>query len=67
MSKLNFFTPVIYTPSPKSIGSSLLEKVDNYFYLGGKKAQVIPELTPNLNTRRSYKLGRSGGSVCVIS
>lgn len=41
MSKLSFFTPIDYRSSPKSINSNLLEKVDNYFYLGGKKAHVI--------------------------
>lgn len=45
MSKLNFFTPVTYTIPSKSIRFSLLEKVDNYFYLGGKKAHHIQGLT----------------------
>lgn len=47
MPKLNFFTPVTYISSSKSFGSSLLEKVDNYFYLGGKKAYVINGLAKN--------------------
>ncbi|MBS4168176.1 DUF648 domain-containing protein [Parachlamydia sp. AcF125] len=41
MSKLSFFTPVAYKTVPQSIELKLLEKVDNYFYLGGKKAYVI--------------------------
>lgn len=47
MTKLNFFTPVTYTNPSNSSGSSLLEKVDNYFYLGGKKAYVIQGRTEN--------------------
>lgn len=47
MPKLNFFTSVTYTAPSKSIGSSILEKVDNYFYLGGKKAHVIQGRTKN--------------------
>lgn len=47
MQKLNFFTPVAYTAPSKCIGSSLLEQVDDYFYLGGKKAHVIQGRTKN--------------------
>lgn len=41
MPKLNFFTAVTYQIPPQSTTSFLLEKVDSYFYLGGKKALVI--------------------------
>jgi hypothetical protein len=41
MTKLNFFTAVAYQTPPKSTASFLLEKIDNYFYLGGKKAYII--------------------------
>jgi len=66
MPKLNFFTPVTYTAPSKSIGSSLLEKVDNYFYLGGKKAHVIQGLTKSgqekviLSETKSSLLARAG-------
>ena len=36
-----FFTPIKYETHTKSASQSLLEKVDDYFYLGGKKALVI--------------------------
>lgn len=38
MDKLNFFTSVKYNNPDKSFSDYLLEKVDNYFYLGGRKA-----------------------------
>ena len=66
MQKLNFFTPVANTAPSKSIGSSLLEKVDNYFYLGGKKAYVIQGSTKNgqekvvLSESRSSLLAKIG-------
>ena len=41
MNKVNFFTPVSYQMQSKSTCQSLLETVDNYFYLGGKKALVV--------------------------
>ncbi|WP_284452635.1 hypothetical protein [Parachlamydia acanthamoebae] len=40
MSKINFFTPIIYN-SPHTFKSYFLKKADNYFHLGGKKAYVI--------------------------
>lgn len=42
MLNLNFFTPVSFGDQPKSCTQALLETVDSYFYLGGKKAYVIP-------------------------
>lgn len=41
MQELSFFTAVKYKDSHQSWRTSLLEKVDNYFYLGGKKAYVL--------------------------
>jgi len=42
MAKVGFFTAVSFGDQPKSCTQSLLETVDSYFYLGGKKAYVIP-------------------------
>jgi len=42
MSEINFFTAVSYNS-----GSTLVEKVDDYFNLGGKKAIVIEGRTSN--------------------
>ncbi len=42
MSNLSFFTPVEFQNSPTFIPPFVLEKVDDYFYLGGEKAIVIP-------------------------
>lgn len=47
MQKLDFFTPLIYTTSSKPIRSALIETIDSYFYLGGKKAYVIQGRTKN--------------------
>lgn len=41
MTSINFFTSIAYASSPKPLSASILEQVDNYFYLGGKKAHVI--------------------------
>ncbi len=40
MSDINFFTAVSYN-NPKTHGQAFREKVDSYFYLGGRKAKVI--------------------------
>lgn len=40
---INFFTAVDYGTSPKTTFQFLLEKVDGYFYLGGRKARVISQ------------------------
>lgn len=48
MSCINFFTPIIYSSGyQKKASETLLETVDSYFYLGGKKAQVISTLSNN--------------------
>lgn len=40
---INFFDAVTYKETGKSFGESLLEKVDHYFYLGGRNVAVIRE------------------------
>lgn len=54
MNKISFFTAVCYEYKPQSIKKFLLEKVDGYFYLGGKKAQVIisEDLDQNQKARK---------------
>lgn len=47
MNKIDFFTPVVFTNSSKSSEQFLLEAVDSYFYLGGKKAEVFPNSLKN--------------------
>lgn len=42
MSQIHFFTPLDFSNEPKSLFQSLVEFSDNYFYLGGKKAFVLP-------------------------
>lgn len=41
MDKIAFFTAIKFQPHHKTRAQSLLENVDNYFYLGGRKAHVI--------------------------
>ena len=41
MQKVGFFTAVSFGDRQKSCTQSLLETVDSYFFLGGKKAYVI--------------------------
>lgn len=41
MTELTFFTPVSYKNIEAPLKSRMLQKVDDYFYLGGKKAYVI--------------------------
>ncbi|MBI3237050.1 MAG: DUF648 domain-containing protein, partial [Chlamydiales bacterium] len=38
---VSFFQPIVFASNPKSYPEFFLEKVDSYFYLGGKKAYVI--------------------------
>lgn len=42
MTQISFFNAVNFGNQPKTTRQSLLETVDDYFYLGGKKACVIP-------------------------
>jgi Family of unknown function (DUF648) len=46
-NNIGFFTAVKYAQENKTFRESVLEKVDNYFYLGGKKAHVIQGKTKN--------------------
>ena len=46
-NNVGFFTAVKYAQENKTFKESVLEKVDNYFYLGGKKAHVIQGKTKN--------------------
>lgn len=46
-NNISFFTAVKYEQENKTFTESILEKVDNYFYLGGKKAHVIQGKTKN--------------------
>ncbi len=39
--KINFFTPIIFENRPKSIGTSIAETIEAYFYFGGKRALVL--------------------------
>jgi len=43
METVGFFTAVSFGVQPKSCTQALLESVDSYFYLGGRKATVIAE------------------------
>lgn len=47
MESISFFTPVDFGSHAKTFTESLTERVDNYFYLGGKKAYVIPAAIVN--------------------
>lgn len=42
MDKINFFTPISYGSNSKTVCQFLTENIDNYFYLWGKTAEVIP-------------------------
>jgi len=47
MTQVKFLTPISYGVQDKSFGKALLEDMDHYFYLGGKKAYVIPNRVAN--------------------
>lgn len=42
LAELSFSTAIKFRDPPRSLSQSMLETVDSYFYLGGKKACVIP-------------------------
>ena len=42
LSKVSFFTPVIFYDKTSSTSDNLLEIADDYFFWGGKKAYVLP-------------------------
>jgi hypothetical protein len=64
MNKISFFTPVYYEDKPKSIKEFFLEKVDAYFYLGGRKARVISGLKED---SQEVELVRSSPSIFTTS
>lgn len=41
MPNIGFFTALKFDPNMRSYSQAFIEKVDDYFYLGGKKAHVI--------------------------
>lgn len=51
MNSISFFTPAKYGPFANTFGEFLAQTVDDYFFLEGKKAQVIP----------GHKIGNSEG------
>lgn len=62
MSKINFFTPVSYQNNQ----NSSLENVDNYFYLGGKKAHVIAGLAKNGDEKIVLAKGKTSELAKVV-
>ncbi|MFI5335076.1 MAG: hypothetical protein ACHQT8_07985 [Chlamydiales bacterium] len=46
MANVGFFTPITFNGRYTSCSEGLLELVDSYFYLGGRKAFVIPAPGP---------------------
>lgn len=44
--KVGFFTPVSFGNQSKSSAETLLEKIDDYFYLGGPKARIFKTYHP---------------------
>jgi hypothetical protein len=58
MSEINsvsFFTPVSFGDKSKSFSETLLEYADDYFYLGGRKACVISNLSTDNGREVTYK------------
>ncbi len=51
MTPVSFVTPVHYGPAAESWGHTLVEKVDDYFFLGGRKAVVLT-CFPEVNNSR---------------
>lgn len=39
--KINFFTPITFENEPKSTREKWIQRIDDYFFLGGKKAVVL--------------------------
>jgi len=42
MNKLGFFTPIIFAEKEKSYKHQIIERIEDYFFLGNKKAFIIP-------------------------
>lgn len=66
MAKVDFFTPVTYQNFQKPSNGSSLERVDDYFYLGGKKANVIQGLTKS-GKERAILLDASSSGLLNIA
>lgn len=58
-NNVGFFTAIEYGQKAKTRTQSILEKVDNYFYFSGKKAQVIQGKTKNGTVRTILLRGNS--------
>ncbi|MBS4168153.1 DUF648 domain-containing protein [Parachlamydia sp. AcF125] len=65
MDKINFFTPVKSSDSAKSFKLFLLEKIDGYFYLGGKRAEILS--IPSQGCAIEVKLVNSRCSLLAIA
>src|SRR4029077_14838941 len=59
MDKVSFFTPVDYGSHPKTLFQCCLEKIDAYFYLGGRKVRVIPGVMEKNSQGVEWVSGRS--------
>ena len=54
MKNVNFFTAVEYGKNDKSVSDDLLEKVDDYFFLCGKKAYVIDKNEKTVESKANF-------------
>ena len=59
---INFFTAIEYE-APRSRIDSLRQKVDSYFYLGGKKASIIDLEIANKNPKQAFLCDRQVSSL----
>ncbi len=69
MKPISFFTPVYFGHHAKTLGHTILEKTDDFFFLGGRKAHVIPEFeTINKSEGTFYKTHKASmlQTVCKI-
>jgi hypothetical protein len=66
VAKIGFFTAVNFGGHPKSCTQSLLEIVDGYFYLGGKKAYVISGYTQQASEETTLRDDSSTHLVTAI-
>lgn len=54
--EISFFTPLEFAKGPKTKSQSLLEKVDDFFYVGGKKARVLKEISCGVISKKGYEI-----------
>ncbi len=59
---IGFFTAITYSQENKTFTQSLLEKVDDYFYLGGEKAYV----TSHISKDGRFKAILSGAQISTV-